>query len=100
MAPKTATTTRTTAMAASPIHSATSRTGTRTSADRARVRSMPSLPPEPAVAPRELEQGGVECVGTEVRPQAVGEDELRVGGLPDQEVADPLLPARPDHEVG
>src|SRR5262245_14381988 len=92
--------TRTTAIAARPIQSATRRTGTRTRAESARVRSTPSLPTVPARPPCELEQRGVERVGTEVGPQAVGEHELRVGRLPDEEVADPLLAAGPDDEVG
>src|SRR4051812_7659265 len=36
----------------------------------------------------------------EVRPQRVDEDELRISGLPEQEVAQPLLTARPDDQVG
>src|SRR3954464_7588843 len=100
MPPNSATTIRTTAIAARPIQSAARRTGTRTSADSARVRSTPSLPPEPAVSAGELQQGGVERVRAEVRPQALREHELGVGGLPDEEVADPLLAAGADHEVG
>ncbi len=59
-----------------------------------------ALPAEPARAPGELEQRLVEGGRAEVRPQAVGEHELRVGGLPDEEVADPLLAAGADDEVG
>ena len=59
-----------------------------------------ALPAEPARAPGELEQRLVEGGRAEVRPQAVGEHELGVGGLPDEEVADPLLAAGADDEVG
>ena len=46
-----------------------------------------------------LEEGGVEGVGSELRPEQVGEVQLGVLGLPDQEVADALLAAGPDQEV-
>ena len=63
------------------------------------------MPPAPPVSDRtgggagELEQGRVEGVGSEVRPQEVGEVELRVLGLPDQEVADAVLATGPDQQV-
>ena len=42
----------------------------------------------------------LERLAGEVRPQLVGEHELGVRRLPDQEVRQPLLAARADHEVG
>lgn len=36
----------------------------------------------------------------EIRPERAGEVELRVGGLPEQEVAGPLYAAGPDDQVG
>ena len=83
-----------------PDHRATRRTGTRTSAERARVFSMgAALAAEPAGAAGELQERLVERLRAEVRPEAVREPQLGVRGLPDQEVADPLLAAGPDHEV-
>ena len=66
---------------------------------RSRSRPGPSAP-ESARPPGELEEGGVEGVGPEVRPEDLGRVELGVGRLPDQEVREPLLAAGPDHEVG
>src|SRR4029079_2076035 len=86
-----------------PMIRATTSGGTRTTADSARSRiSGPgsSSAPEAPRAARVLEERVVECLRPEVRPQDVAEHELRVGALPDQEVADPLLAARPDEEVG
>src|SRR5258706_14294320 len=41
----------------------------------------------------------VECHGIEVRPQAVGEKELRVGELPKEKIADALLAAGADEQI-
>ena len=43
---------------------------------------------------------GVERGGVEIGPQHVGEIELGVGELPQQEVRDPLLAAGADEQVG
>jgi hypothetical protein len=51
-------------------------------------------------ATRVLVDGGEQALLAEVRPQGLVEDELRVCGLPEQEVRDPLLPRRPDHQIG
>src|SRR4051794_15153013 len=51
------------------------------------------------MAAGELEKGGVECVRTEVGPEVLGEVELGIGRLPDQEVGETLLAAGPDHQV-
>jgi hypothetical protein len=77
--------------------------GTRTAADRARSRisrSGSSTAPEAPRAARVLEERVVERQRPEVGPQHVAEHELRVGTLPDEEVADPLLAAGPDQQVG
>src|SRR6476619_2021101 len=46
-----------------------------------------------------LRQGCAEGTGVEVRPELVGEDELRVGELPQQEVRDAQLAARADEQI-
>src|SRR5262245_36004554 len=51
----------------------------------------------PALELTEREQ---QVLFREVRPQDVGEVELGVCELPEQEVADALFPARADEEVG
>ena len=48
---------------------------------------------------RELEERGVERVRSEVGPERLGEVELGVGRLPDEEVRQALLAAGPDDEV-
>ena len=48
----------------------------------------------------ELLDGGIEIGLAEVRPQGRREDELRVGALPQQEVAGALLTAGADDQVG
>ncbi len=37
--------------------------------------------------------------GIEIRPQHVEKHQFRIGRLPQQEVRQPLLPARPDHQI-
>src|SRR5262245_34290790 len=54
---------------------------------------------EPALAALELGDCERKVGRREVRPQALREHELGICGLPEQEVAHPLLAARPDHEV-
>ena len=56
-----------------------------------------------AVAPLPLGipvQRAVELLFIEIRPQARAEVQFRVGQVPQQEIADALLTARPDEEVG
>src|SRR4051812_28987380 len=55
---------------------------------------------EPALPGAVLLQRGLERLAGEVGPQLVAEDELGVGGLPQQVVGQPLLAAGADHEVG
>src|SRR3954470_14556287 len=66
-----------------------------------RPRSPPtSAPPEAPDARLVCAQRLLEVGAREVRPQDLGEVQLAVGRLPHQEVRDPLLAARPDHQVG
>src|SRR3954471_17073014 len=56
-----------------------------------------------AIAPRPTEvflDGAVEIVGIEVGPLPLEEDELGIGALPEQEVADALFAAGADQEIG
>ncbi len=55
---------------------------------------------EPPPAARVLLDRRAQPLLAEVGPERVVEDELRVGRLPEQEVRDPLLAGRADHEVG
>src|SRR4051812_45772973 len=54
---------------------------------------------EPALAGAVLLQRRLERLAGEVGPQLVAEDELGIGGLPEQVVGQPLLAAGADHEV-
>src|SRR5689334_9003804 len=75
---------------------------TRTRAPRSDLCGLCALmspPAEPALARVELRQAALERRAVEVGPQLVGEHELRVCGLPQQVVRDPLLAARSDDEV-
>src|SRR5581483_12435358 len=56
--------------------------------------------PEAAVAALELAHRFEEVLAPEVGPQHVGEHQLAVGQLPQQEVGDAELARRADHEVG
>src|SRR6201996_2051334 len=60
----------------------------------------PSAAPEAPLTLRVGAQRALERRPVEVRPQLLGEDELRVGALPEQIVGDPLLAAGSDQEVG
>src|SRR5438270_1051132 len=53
-----------------------------------------------AIPALELAHGVVQVLAREVGPQRVGEEELAVGQLPEQEVGDPVLPRGADDEVG
>src|SRR5947207_13810260 len=55
---------------------------------------------EPPLARAVLRQCGLEGLASEVGPQLVAEDQLAVGGLPEQVVRHPPLAARADHQVG
>src|SRR6476660_461259 len=65
-----------------------------------RPRSPTSAPPEATDARLVGGQRLLEVLAREVRPQDLGEVQLAVGRLPHQEVRDPLLAARADHQVG
>jgi len=54
---------------------------------------------EAALAGLELRDGGLQVGGAEVRPHAAGEDQLGVGTLSEQEIAETLLAARADEQV-
>src|SRR6266540_497624 len=63
----------------------------------------PSNGVDPAVTPFALlvvDDGLKEVSPAEVRPQHVGDPDLDVGDLPEEEVRDPELAARADQEVG
>src|SRR5919108_5564539 len=92
-------------------------TGSRATAVRTRVRSIGNLglaragqglafgqllagAAEPALAPRVRGDGLVQGFGAEVGPERIGEVELGVRELPEEEVGDALLAARADEEVG
>ena len=47
----------------------------------------------------ELDQRLVQIRGTEVGPERGRKEDLRVRGLPDQEVGEPFVTARPDDDV-
>src|SRR6185312_13225992 len=64
-----------------------------------RVASIGSSCAVASLALGELLDRGVEVGLGEIRPEGVGEDELGVGPLPQQEVAGALLPAGADDEV-
>src|SRR5690606_7636242 len=67
--------------------------------DRSRLELLARAPEAtlpPLIRPdRVAERGGIE-----VGPQHVGEEQLGVGQLPEQEVADPLFAARTDEQIG
>src|SRR5829696_4881227 len=84
-----------------PKAMAPSATGARTSAVAARHLSI-WRPLDPAPSPGtggEGFYGAQELLRREVRPKSVGHVELGVGYLPEEEVGDAQLSARPDHEV-
>src|SRR5664279_2668534 len=62
--------------------------------------SGPSAPAEAAAALGVLGQRLLERLAREVRPQLVAEDQLRVGGLPQQVVGQAPLAACADDQVG
>src|SRR5581483_3629526 len=54
---------------------------------------------EAALARAEFRNRRAKLVTPEIRPHGVGENQLRVGALPEQKIREPLLAASPDHEV-
>src|SRR5262249_30296834 len=88
-----------------PIQAAPTATGARTTAERmrsVRASGLPALSGR-AITPlaaMKLAEGPLEVRLGEVRPERVDEHELGIGGLPQQEIAQPLLPAGPDDQVG
>src|SRR5215469_16589124 len=79
--------------------------GARTSADRTRRRSDPPLTganrrPIAPLAPTIIGDCLLQIVTAEIGPQRLGEDELGIGALPQQEVADALLAAGADQQIG
>src|SRR5689334_1014969 len=91
-----------------PIHTAASSSGPRTTADTTRVsrprkRAGGALATDAAIATlaaAELGDGALEVLLAEVGPQRVDEHQLGVGTLPEQEIADALLAAGADQQVG
>src|SRR6185437_3127976 len=69
-------------------------------ADRFALRELLAGAPEAALPAAVGGDGFVERLGAEVGPQRVGEVELGVGELPEEEVGDALLAAGADEEVG
>src|SRR6266850_4605737 len=55
---------------------------------------------EPAFPAAVGVNGASQCLSVEIRPQLVGEVELGIGQLPQQEVADALLAAGTDEQIG
>src|SRR6185437_287949 len=87
-----------------PSQIAASATGASTSADSTRSRNAPAsaganrrsvAPLAPAIISYRL----FEVHLPEIRPQRRGKHELRIGALPQQEVADPLFAAGPDQQI-
>src|SRR6266511_2502948 len=84
-----------------PSTTTTSSGGTKMRALPARSRTdrAPALAAETPGSASELEERRVERLRPEIGPQDVAGVELRVGGLPDEEVRQSLLAAGSDHEV-
>src|SRR5690349_320745 len=91
-----------------PIHTAASSSGPRITADTTRgssprKRAGAALAADAAIAPvaaAELGDRLLEMVLAEVGPERVDEHQLGVGTLPEQEIADALLAAGADQQVG
>src|SRR6201992_344118 len=73
--------------------------GSNISSSKKSLTRAPSTAPEAPLALRVGAQRTLERRPVEVRPQLLGEDELRVGALPEQIVGDPLLAAGSDQAV-
>ena len=48
----------------------------------------------------EIEQGGFQGIGIEVRPEHIGDMNFGIGQLPEQEIADAVFPAGADQQIG
>ena len=101
-----------------PSQMQASATGASTTAETTRIprsphRSAPSpalgaqtLGAQPGRAPKRRSRRAIRCqcrgemLGAEVRPQHVQEHQLRIGGLPEQKVRQPLLAGGADDQVG
>src|SRR4051812_34995588 len=91
-----------------PNHTAARSSGPSTAADttlssRPRKRAGGALVADAAIATlaaAELGDGALEMLLAEVGPQRVDEHQLGVGTLPEQEIADALLAAGADQQVG
>jgi hypothetical protein len=55
---------------------------------------------EAPLAAAEESQSGLEVRDGKVRPEPIAEKKLRVGGIPEEEIADALLATRADEELG
>src|SRR5262245_37404936 len=55
---------------------------------------------EATLPPGELIERVAEIGVAEIRPECLGEDELGIRGLPQEEVREALLPRRSDDEIG
>src|SRR5689334_20484624 len=103
-----ATTAATRSIHGKPIHTAASSSGPSTAADttrssRPRKRAGAALAADAAiatVAAAELDDRPLQMLLAEVGPQRVDEHQLGVGTLPQQEIADALLAAGADQQVG
>jgi hypothetical protein len=78
-----------------PRNRTTTSGGTKSGAQGAFPHRDSCLAAEAAGPAGELEQRGVQRLGVEVRPEELADVELGVRRLPDQEVAQALLAARP-----
>src|SRR5262249_46935280 len=93
-----------------PNQIATMASGTKTSAERIRSPRAPffvSLGPAaanrrsvPPLASAIIGDRLLQLRSAEIRPQRLGEDKLGIGALPQQEIADALLAAGADQQIG
>src|SRR6478672_9285353 len=92
-----------------PYHTAASSSGPRIAADttrssrprkRAGAAALAADAAIATIAATELGDGPFEMLLAEVGPQGVDEHQLGIGALPEQEIADALLAAGADQEVG
>ena len=52
------------------------------------------------MATLEIEQGGFQGIGIEVRPEHIGDVNFGIRQLPEQEIADAMFPAGADQQIG
>src|SRR5580658_1248002 len=84
--------------AASPAAPSSSSARTKTGAGVSR-RSVPAQRTEAPLPAGEIPQRLMEADLVEVRPQAAGKMQLRVGALPEQKIAQPLLATGADEQI-